>query len=512
MADVVAFAVMLVIYSAIMIYLGYRGYKATKNIDDWLVAGRRVGPFVVAMSYGATFISAVAIIGFAGQAQVFGMQLLWLSTLNIIVGILIAFIVFGYRTRVMSKTLHALTFTELMGRRFNSRFIQGFGGAVIALFIIAYASAVFKGTASLIQVTFSTSYELSIIAFTIIVAAYVLLGGLFAVMWTDTVQGIIMVVGLGLLLAAVWASLGGVIPANEALAALPVNQTVNKAPSGLTSVSPFLSPSFMAVSSLIFGVGIGVLAQPQLAVRFMTAKNSKAIRRGVPIGVIFIFLTTYVAFTVGALSNVAFKNLGVAIPTNPDAVMPVLINTMFPAWFVYLFLFAVLSASMSTASSLFHVSGSAVGRDLYDRGIRKGLGGVMSSRITKVATFVVIVATLVLSLFPPDAVAYLATFSFGALGATFLAPYAATLYWKRATLPGMIASMVGGLGATLLWYIFVYSKTASVISHTNIAPPLGMLDPLFIGIPVSFILIIVVSLLTKKPPEEQIEAAFKGIA
>ncbi|MGZ4907657.1 MAG: sodium/proline symporter [Halobacteriota archaeon] len=509
MADLVTFSVILALYAALMIYLGYRGYKATKNIDDWLVAGRRVGPFIVAMSYGATFISAVAIIGFAGQAQVFGMQLLWLSMFNMLVGIIIAFIVFGYRTRLMSKTLGALTFTELISRRFNSRFIQGFGGAVIALFIIAYVAAVFKGTASLIQVTFGISYQSSIIIFTIIVAAYVLLGGLFAVMWTDTVQGIIMVVGLGILLASVWAALGGVIPANEALAALAPTKT---APSGLTSASPFLSPSWMAVSSLIAGVGIGVLAQPQLAVRFMTARNDRAIRRGVPIGVIFIFLTTYVAFTVGALSNVVYKNLGVAIPSNPDLVMPQLINLMFPAWFVYLFLFAVLSASMSTASSLFHVSGSAVGRDLYGEAIKKGIGGVMSSRVTKIATFVVIIAALILSLYPPDSVAYLATFSFGALAATFLAPYAATLYWKRATLPGVIASMVGGLGATLAWYIFVFTKTAPAISGITVAPPLGQLDPLFVGIPVSFILIIVVTLLTKKPPEEQIEKAFKGIA
>jgi solute:Na+ symporter, SSS family len=509
MADVVLFFVMLAVYAAVMIYIGYRGYKATKNVQDWLVAGRRVGPVVVAMSYGATFISAVAIIGFAGQAQVYGMQLLWLSVLNIVVGILIAFIVFGNRTRVMSKTLQALTFTELIGKRFNSRFVQGFGGAVIAIFIVAYATAVFKATASLIQVTFGTSYELSILAFTLIVAVYVLLGGLFAVLWTDTVQGFVMVIGLAILLAMVWAILGGPIAANEALAALGPTKM---APSGLTSMSPFGSSSFMIVSSLIFGVGIGVLAQPQLAVRFMTAKNARAIRKGVPIGVLFIFLTTYIAFTVGALSTLIFNNHGIAIPTNPDLVMPTLINQVFPMWFVYLFLFAILSASMSTASSLFHVSGSAVGRDLYDKTIKKGLGGAASATVTKVATLVVIVLTLLLSLYPPDAVAFLCTFAFGALGATFLAPFAAALYWKRATTLGVIASMVGGLAATLLWYMFVYSKTAPKITGVNVAPPLGLLDPLFVAIPLSFILLIIVSLMTKQPEEEQIAQAFTGIS
>jgi solute:Na+ symporter, SSS family len=509
MADTVTFVIMLIAYSAIMVYIGYRGYKSTKGVSDWLVAGRRVGAWVVALSYGATFISAVAIIGFGGQAQVFGLQLLWLSTLVIIVGVIIAFIVFGYRTRIMSKTLGALTFPELIAKRFNSRFIQGFGGAVIAIFLIAYTAAVFKATASLVQITFGISYQTSIIVFTVIVAAYLLLGGLFAVMWTDSVQGLIMVVGIGLLLAMVWASLGGVIPANEALAALG---PAKYAPNGLTSASSFGSVSFMLVTSLIFGVGIGALAQPQLAIRFMTAKSTKVLRQGVPIGAIFMFLTVYVAFTVGALSNVMFKNNGIAIPTNADLVIPTLINSLFPSWFVFLFLFAILSASMSTASSLFHVSGSAVGRDLYDKAWKKGLAGKKSMSVTQIATLVVIAATLVLSLYPPDAVAYLCTFAYGAIAATFLAPFVATLYWKRATRLGIIASMVGGLAATLLWYTFVYSKTASVITHINIAPPLGLLDPLFIGIPVSFILVVIVSLMTKKPEEEHIARAFTGIS
>ena len=509
MVNVVTFVVMLAIYSAIMIYIGYRGYKATKNEQDLLVAGRRIGPVVVAMSYGASCISAVSIIGFAGEAQVFGMQLLWLAALSIIDGILIAFIIFGNRTRIMSKTLQALTFAELLGKRFDSRFIQGFVSAVFAILIIAYAAAIFQATASLIQGTFGTSYQLSIIVLMVIVAAYVLLGGLFAVMWTGTVQGIIMVIGLAILLALVWIQLGGPIQANLALAALGPTKMAS---SGLTSVSPFGSPSFMIVSSFIFGVGIGILAAPQLAVRFMAARSERAIRRAVPIGVIFVFLTTYVAFTVGALSNIIFKNRGIPIPTNVDLVMPTLINSVFPGWFVYLFLFAVLAASMSTASTLFHASGGSVGHDLYYQAIKKGIGGAASSTVTKVATFAVIALTLLLSLFPPTAVAFLDTFSAGAIGATFLAPFATALYWKRATTAGAIASMVGGLAAVLLWYVFVFANTAPQITGINVAPPLGLLNPLFIGIPVSFILVSIVSLATKRPPEEHIIRAFKGIS
>ena len=128
---------------------------------------------------------------------------------------------------------------------------------------------------------------------------------------------------------------------------------------------------------------------------------------------------------------------------------------------------------------LFHVSGSAVGRDLYDKAIKKGLGGDASATVTKVATFAVIVLTLLLSLYPPDAVAFLAYVFLRCLGATFLAPFAATLYWKRATTAGIIASMVGGLAATLLWYIFVYSEDGFSDNAHQCSPPAWPARPAF---------------------------------
>ncbi|MCK5458767.1 MAG: sodium:solute symporter, partial [Thermoplasmatales archaeon] len=179
--DVVFFAIFMAIFAAVFTFLGYLGYKKTKTAEDYYVAGRSMGPIVIAFSYGATFISAVALIGFSGIASVFGLSLLWLAFLNIFVGILIAFIFYGFRTRKIGLSLKAVTLPEMLGNRFNSTRLQSVSGLIIAIFMIAYASAVFLAIASLFQVTFIISYPLCVIIFTVVVGLYLVVGGLYAV-------------------------------------------------------------------------------------------------------------------------------------------------------------------------------------------------------------------------------------------------------------------------------------------------------------------------------------------
>ena len=202
-----------VIYLFVVTYLGYRGYRKTKTALDYLVAGRNVHPFVMALSYGATFISTSAIIGFGGAAALFGMGLLWLTFLNISIGILLSFIIFGKRTRKIGHNLDAHTFPELLGRRFKSTFVQGFGGIIIFLFMPLYTAAVLIGAGRFIETTFAgqINYNVAILIYILIVTCYVLAGGLKAVMYADAFQGVIMFVGMGALLIFTYAKLGGVV-------------------------------------------------------------------------------------------------------------------------------------------------------------------------------------------------------------------------------------------------------------------------------------------------------------
>ncbi len=315
------FVVML--YLLITVFLGWLGFKHTKTAADYLIAGRKVHPFIMAMSYGATFISTSAIVGFGGVAGMFGMSLLWLTFCNVFVGIFIAFVFLGAPTRRMGHLLDAHTFPELLGKRFQSRFIQIFAGVIIAVFIPLYAAAVLIGGCEYIAIQFGIQYQVALLIFSIIIAVYVIMGGLKGVMYSDALQGTIMFVGMVILLVFTYMKLGGVYNANHELTEMA------KLPSlfgkigfkGWTAMPAFgwgiaqtekgPQPNaydlwWIVVSTIVLGVGIGVLAQPQLAVRFMTVKSKRELNRAVLIGGIFITVMTGVAFVVGSLSNLYF--------------------------------------------------------------------------------------------------------------------------------------------------------------------------------------------------------------
>ena len=529
--DILFFVISMALFASVFIFLGYLGYKKTKTVEDYFVAGRKMGPLLIAFSYGATFISAVALIGFSGIASVYGHSILWLAFLNVFVGIFIAFVVYGLRTRKMGLSLKAMTLPELLGNRFNSVKLQQVSGLIIGIFMVAYTSAVFLAIASLFQVTFGIPYWLCVVVFTLVVGIYLIVGGLYAVMWTHAVQAIVMLVGMIILTVGIYVMLGGIGPAHEAAAGLTPEMlksigspAATQAPNGLTSMPPVLSQPFMMVLTLIFGVGIGVLAQPQLITRYLTAKNEKALRLAVPIGGIFILFMTFTAFSIGPLCNVLMYQNNIMYPTkevagvmvaNPDAVVPTIINELFPAWFILIFLFAILAAAMSTAAALFHTAGASIGRDVYEKSMKRQLSPEKSIFITRIATFVIVIATLIISLNPLDVVAFMTAFFFGLMACTFLAPYTLMLYWKKTNRTGVWVGMLGGFLVTITWYILIYFKTAPKIIGTPLIGNymINMLDPIFIGLPLSFLLTILFSIIIKQDKDEEtvMKTSFENI-
>lgn len=494
------FILFLALFAGVFIILGYLGYRKTKTAKDYFIAGGTMGSVLVAFSYGATFISAVALIGFAGIASLYGYSLLWLAFLNIFVGIFIAFVFYGIRTRRLGLKLGAFTLPELIGKRFSSPKLQAFSGAIIAVFTVLYTAAVFLAVACTIEVAFGIPYTLSVILFTVIVGIYLTVGGMYATIWAHAVQGIVMLVGMIIITVWIYAMCGGLVPAHEAAGAIITQQ----APNGLTSLPPFLSKPFMMVLTLIFGVGIGVLAQPQLIVRYLTAKNEKALKLAVPYGGLFILLMTFTAFSIGPLAHVLIKTNNIPFPSSPDKVLPVVITELFPTWFIFLFLFAILAAAMSTASALFHTAGASVGRDIYCAG-KKTIDEQRSIFVTRVATCGIVIATLIMSLSPPDVVAFMCAFFFSLMGGTFLAIYTLMLYWKKITRAGAWAGILTGFLISMFWYLLVYFKTVSTIFGRVLVENyiINMLDPLFIALPVSFIAAIVVSALSKQTVDEK---------
>ncbi|MFW5771384.1 MAG: sodium:solute symporter family transporter, partial [Spirochaetota bacterium] len=248
---------LVVLYLLVIATLGYLGYRKTHGASDYLLAGRDIHPYVMALSYGATFISTSAIIGFGGAAGIFGMGILWLTFLNIFVGIFIAFIFFGKRTRIMGYHLDSHTFPEFLSRRFQSPFIQKFAGIIIFLFMPLYAGVVLIGAAKYIEQQFMIDYTTALFFFALIVATYVIMGGLKGVMYTDAFQGSVMFLGMAILIVYTYYTLGGITEAHSSLTAMsPPASFVASGHNGWTSM-PTLGSDYwwVLVSTIVMGVG-----------------------------------------------------------------------------------------------------------------------------------------------------------------------------------------------------------------------------------------------------------------
>ncbi|KUO64018.1 MAG: sodium:solute symporter [Gracilibacter sp. BRH_c7a] len=527
-------SIVMLLYLAVIVYLGYKGYKQTRDSSDYLLAGRKTAPAVMALSYGASFISTSAIVGFGGLAGVFGMSLLWLTFLNIFVGIFIAFVVFGKRTRAMGQNLNANTFAELLGKRYQSNFIRKFVAGVVLVFMPVYTAAVMIGAAKFIEGSLDIGYNSALLIMAVIVAAYVFWGGMKAVMYSDAFQGVLMFGGMLFLIFWTYKGLGGITSAHLQLSELFNNATVQEQAAGLakggfqgwTAMPTTLSVNWWVVlSSIVLGVGIGTLAQPQLAVRFMTVKSTKDLNRAIPVGGVFILMMTGVAFVVGALSNVYFFNttgkIAVAAAGGTDSIIPLFINNFMPAWFSSLFLVTIVSAAMSTLSAQFHTIGAAVGRDLISESYDSDDKGMLSSKLGMLAG---IFLTIALSYFLPkiwDAAIGISTgLFFGLCGAAFIPMYIGALYSKRMNRTTAVTSMLTGFIVSLLWMTFVHSKESVVfkISQLLFNKPflfnsnIQYVDPILISLTVSSLVAIILTALQKPDDNNQhVEKCFEGI-
>lgn len=529
-------AVTILVYLGIIFYLGYLGWKRTQKSTDYMLAGRQMNPVVMALSYGATFVSTSAIVGFGGAAGLFGFPLLWLTFATIFVGVFIAMVCFGKRTRRMGLALNSHTFPELLGRRYQSRFIQQFAGVIIFLFIPVYAAAVLIGISRILEISMNIPYEFALVGVTLLLALYVVTGGLKAVMYTDAFQAAIMGLMMIILVVTTYSMLGGVTSAHQALTDLAHLVPAKLKAGGIigwTQGAKFGTPLWLVIyTTIIYGVGIGVLAQPQLAVRFMTVPSDRELNRAVLVGGLFIPLMTGVAFTVGALSNAVFfekfGSISIAMAQgNMDKIIPLYIEKIMPPWFSGLFLLAMFAAAMSTLSSQYHVGGTSLSRDLCEQTM-KSCTEKTSLTLSRLGVGATVLAALIWAwILPASIIARATAFFFGLCAATFLPIFFLGLYWKGVTKTAAKISMVGGFAISMFWLLFVHLKEAKAIGLCQILFGkttlvsgaakgswvwlLQWVDPNVVALPISFALAVGVSLATTAIREEHLEACWANM-
>jgi solute:Na+ symporter, SSS family len=502
-------------YLLVVGYLGFLGYKKTTSTTDYLLAGRTSHPFIMSMSYGATFISTSAIVGFGGMAGRFGMGLLWLVFLNIFLGIFIAFVFFGERTRKMGYYLDAHTFPEFIGKRFGSKFIQVYCGVLIFIAMPLYAAVVMIGGARFVEIYMGLPYVAGLFIFTLIVASYVIAGGLKGVLYTDALQGTIMFFGMAILAVYAYSSLGGFFSAHQAL-----TDMADKVPEPLAAMGhvgwtampqTFSQWWYILVTTIILGVGIGVLAQPQLVVRFMTVKSKRELNRAVPIGGLFILMIPGVAYIVGALSNVYFfRTQGVlaeqAAGGNVDKIIPLYIANAMPSWYGAVFMLILLAAAMSTLSGQLHAMGTAMSRDIYQQLTPKAKKD-NTVLLTRLSIMFGILIVLWLGLILPESIIARGTaIFFGICAASFLPMYSLGLFWRGFTAAAAKISLVFGSLGSLAYLMFIHGSEAKALGVSQLlfgkpalaGFPFVFIDPIVVVLPINMLLAIVVSLFTAK--------------
>ena len=428
--------------------------------------------------------------------------------------------------------LDAHTFPELLGRRFQSKFIQVFTGSIIFLFIPLYAAAVIIGGCEFVVTYFGIDYNTAILVFTLITACYVIMGGLKGVMYTDALQGAIMFVGMIILLIFTYSKLGGLTASHETLTSMSMlvpDKFLAQGHRGWTSIPAFgfgdhkYDLWWIVFSTITFGVGFGVLAQPQLAIRFMTVKSKKELNRAVPMAGLFILIMVGTPYIVGSLTNVYYAKFGqvfdgrviktidqqkgyavlqlmekkengtwsdiegkieqVVLPAamisadnnivqgrsiaivnaggNPDQIIPRYINDAMPKWFGLLFLLTLLSAAMSTLSSQFHVVGTSIGRDIYEQ----VTGKTSSIAITRIGIMIGIVIAVLWCYYARGGfiIARATAIFFGLCLSSFLPAFLGGLLFRKITRAAAISSMIVGFLVTSFWLLFVKAAEASSI-------------------------------------------------
>ncbi len=522
--DLLTFGAMVAVFVVITLMLGVYGYRNTKNNGDFLLGRSKAGPVIIALSYGSTFLSASAVIGFGGQAAVHGMSLIWLCFLNLFVGLIVAFLIFGGPTRRKGRQLGASTYADLLGKIYKSNGIRAFTAILIIVMMPIYAAAVLKGGVnSLATITgLNDYYDFILIALSIIVAVYVVYGGIIAVMYNDALQAAIMFAGMAVILVVTYSYFGGVTAGNGALVDLwntkfsemeHIPGTLDGF-NGWTNFSSFGSSEWMTVvTTFLLGVGIGALTQPQLAVRFMSAKSDKDLNKSLLIGSIFMIVIVGSAYTVGALSNVYFYDVhgqiaydyisGLGLGTDfiiPQFILEIFEGMSFGDVFVSLFLLSLVCAAISTISALLHTIGAAGGYDLYtlyrnSKGRMKG--DSQSVNLNRICIVIVMVLMVVYCyLMPKDIIAKATSVFMGMTAAALLPAYFHALYSDDPNKKAAIASIAVGTGSYLFLALFINSGTSvflpvcKLITGQSVLFPdsvLASVDPLVFALPLSIV-------------------------
>lgn len=437
-------------------FYAYRKRQGGSFLSEYYVGSRSMSGFVLAMTTAATYVGASSFIGGPGAAYKYGLGWVLLAMIQV-PAVLLALGALGKKFALLARQYNAVTINDLLLARYQNKFVVWISGFALLLSFFAMMTVQFIGAGRLLETTLGVPYQTAVIIFAITVGIYTFIGGFRAVVLTDTIQGLVMLVGTSLLL-------GGVI-----YAASGVENAVNT----LESINPqLIEPygiderplDFTFMTSFWVLVCFGLIGLPQLAVRSMAYKDSASLHKALVIGTLVVSLLMFGMHLAGVLGRAVIPDLKI-----PDQVIPTLMIQVLPPLVAGIFLAAPMAAIMSSIDSLLIQSSSTLIKDLYLAVKPEAVNDEAKlKRFSTMTTLTFAVLLVFAALNPPDMLIWLNLLSLGGLEATFLWVIVLGLYWKNANAAGAISSMLAGLTS----YVIFTSFKISIFSFHAIVPSL----------------------------------------
>ena len=488
---------LLVIFFGVMIGIGLYCRRHATDVSGFVLGGRSVGPWLTAFAYGTSYFSAVVFVGYAGQfGWKYGIAATWAGLGNAFIGSLLAWVVLGRRTRVMSQHLDSATMPEFFGKRFGSNALKLAASAIIFIFLIPYTASLYNGLSRLFGMAFDIDYSICVIVMAILTGIYVIAGGYMATAINDFIQGIIMLVGIAAVILAVLNSQGGFLASLEKLAQVQGDSAI---PGVYAS---FFGPDPVNLLGVVILTSLGTWGLPQMVQKFYAIKSEAAISKGTVISTAFALVVSGGCYFLGGFGRLFSDRIDIAA-NGYDSVIPTMLSGL-PAILIAVVVILVLSASMSTLSSLVLASSSTLTLDFIKGNIIKDMDEKRQVKWMRGLVVVFIAISVVLALIQYKSsvtfIAQLMGVSWGALAGAFLAPFLYGLYWKRTT-------------KAACWVSFVFSTVfmLAVISPVKGSLPGLLQSPINAGafcMIVGLAIVPVVSVVTKAPSKKRLDDVF----
>ena len=485
---------MLIIFFAVMAGVGVYARRHTSSVDGFVLGGRSAGPWLTAFAYGTSYFSAVVFVGYAGQfGWKYGIASTWIGIGNAVIGSLLAWVVLGRRTKIMTQHLQSRTMPDFFGERYGSKALKVAASMIVFIFLIPYTASVYNGLSRLFEMAFNIPYTWCVIAMALFTAVYVILGGYMATAINDFIQGIIMLIGIVAVIAAVLSGQGGFMNAISEMAQIPSDVPLTAGQPG--AFTSFFGPDPLNLLGVVILTSLGTWGLPQMIGKFYAIKDEKSINTGTVISTVFAIVVSGGCYFLGGFGRLfdspAIYDASGAVVF--DSIVPHMLSGL-PDILIGIVVVLVLSASMSTLSSLVLTSSSTMTLDLLKDNVIKNMSEKKQIITMQILVVFFLVVSVVIALDPPTFIAQLMGISWGALAGAFLAPFMYGLYWKGVTRAGVWAGFISGVGITVANMFIGFIE--SPINAGAVAMAAGL------------VVVLVVSFITPDPDKEKIDEIF----